>query len=583
VVAILAPTLIAQNANSPIPPSYGFEVYSDAALTQRVASTAGVLQGLSTTSWTVNPPLADGSVYYWRAQAFDGTLFSVWSNAVAFGVSVVNHKPNPPAILSPPDNGTASSTTPLLKVTNATDPDPFEKLSYEFEVYAEAGLTTRVASTTGVAQDPSGVTGWPVPSAQPLVESLHYWWRARAVDHAGLQSDWSAVGTFHVVTTNHPPPEPAIVSPADRDRVAAYTVALTATTVVDPDGDLVSYEIAIDSSDRFDATSPDLQQSGPFSAAGAQAAWTPPRALKENTRYWWRVRASDGQAVSAWTMGSFFVNVTNEPPGAPTLVSPADGDVTSEVRPTLTANPAFDPDEDPLTYRYELALPDDPVQLIASQAGVDPGATTVTWQPPDPLARNQRYRWRIGADDNTGSPTSWSTWATFKLISTAKPVAVTLSAKPSTASEGETVVLRVIVANVGLADVADGRLTFAGTDGLDLDYGSILVDGKSTAAGAGSLIPLGPLATAAGGNGAGKAVVVTVNGKVTSAATTLGLATAIAKVVNPAGDPLSDIARTDIAADKKAAAGCGCGGDGGVGALLLGIWVAALAKRRSRQ
>ena len=69
------PTLTVANASDPDPGdvlTYGFAVYSDELCTSVVASAAGVAEGTTATSWTVDTALVDGT-YYWRAYADDGT------------------------------------------------------------------------------------------------------------------------------------------------------------------------------------------------------------------------------------------------------------------------------------------------------------------------------------------------------------------------------------------------------------------------------------------------------------------------------------------------------------------------------
>ncbi len=74
-VSTSMPTLTVGNASDPDPGdvlTYGFAVYSDELCTSVVASAAGIAEGTTATSWTVDTALVDGT-YYWRAYADDGT------------------------------------------------------------------------------------------------------------------------------------------------------------------------------------------------------------------------------------------------------------------------------------------------------------------------------------------------------------------------------------------------------------------------------------------------------------------------------------------------------------------------------
>lgn len=82
------PTLTVTNAVDPEgqPLTYSFRVYSDALLTQVVASVDGVAAGAGTTSWTVTPALANGTCY-WRAYAADASLFGSYCPPASFTVT----------------------------------------------------------------------------------------------------------------------------------------------------------------------------------------------------------------------------------------------------------------------------------------------------------------------------------------------------------------------------------------------------------------------------------------------------------------------------------------------------------------
>ena len=74
-VSTSMPTLTVGNASDPDPGdvlTYGFTVYTDELCTSVAASATGVAEGTTTTSWTVDTSLADGTSY-WRAYAYDGT------------------------------------------------------------------------------------------------------------------------------------------------------------------------------------------------------------------------------------------------------------------------------------------------------------------------------------------------------------------------------------------------------------------------------------------------------------------------------------------------------------------------------
>ncbi len=69
--------------------TYGFQIFSDAELTQLVAFTSGVPEGAGgQTSWTVTPPLTANQTYYWRAYAADPYASGLCMEVASFTVAV---------------------------------------------------------------------------------------------------------------------------------------------------------------------------------------------------------------------------------------------------------------------------------------------------------------------------------------------------------------------------------------------------------------------------------------------------------------------------------------------------------------
>jgi carboxypeptidase T len=89
-----------------------------------------------------------------------------------------NTPPTAPTLLDPPDGGSVPTSTPTLTVTNASDPDPGDVLTYGFTVYNDELRTDPAASVTGVAEG-SGATSWTVDVA---LDAGSYWWDAYADD-----------------------------------------------------------------------------------------------------------------------------------------------------------------------------------------------------------------------------------------------------------------------------------------------------------------------------------------------------------------------------------------------------------------
>jgi hypothetical protein len=258
-----------------------------------------VPQGQGTTTWHMNG-LSDNTVYYVHAKASDGQAESPWSEAVSFFVNTANDPPSAPAPANPSNGAGVNVFTPTLSVRNATDPD-YDVLTYEFALYADAGLTTLVASVSNIAETPE-VTSWTVPVA--LTENQNYYWRARAFD-GELTDAWTPPASFMVNTANDAPGAPALSSPADGTGVATLYPTLAIINAVDPDRDRLVYDFEVYKEGALVSRVSGAPEGGAGTTAVTLAA-----PLADNTAYQWRARAFDGDRYGPWmTMAGFTVHV----------------------------------------------------------------------------------------------------------------------------------------------------------------------------------------------------------------------------------------------------------------------------------
>ncbi|HUJ16562.1 MAG TPA: chitobiase/beta-hexosaminidase C-terminal domain-containing protein [Nitrospirota bacterium] len=378
--------------------TYTYEVYADGGLTSLVSSGS-----TTSTSWTVPVPLADNTLYFWRAQASDGTLNSSWMPTANFFVNTVNDPPTGPTISSPMNNANVASLTPALSVANAADVDMHDVLSYDFDVATDGGFTNIVASGANIAQGNGGTTSWTVAPA--LADHTPYYWRARATDNNGGVGPWT-IGSLFVDTVNLPPTAPTLNAPADTGEVATFTPTLSINNASDPDRQTLMYTFEIDTVNTFD--SPGKQTSGAVAEGSAVTGWTP-AALSEDTVYYWRAKANDGLGDGPWMKtASLFVNTVNEPPSVPTLNNPAAGGWVTVLAPTLQLNASTDPDRDSLTYEYEIFSDSGISTMVTSTSGAGS-----SWVVPMNLTDNTWYWWRAQARDEHGLASGWMTAGSF--------------------------------------------------------------------------------------------------------------------------------------------------------------------------
>ena len=381
---------------------YTFEVYSDEGLTSWVISVSGVQEGQNTTSWQVDVTLNDNSFYYWRARAYDGIDYSGWMETASFFINTANDPPSIPSISSPPDGSEVTSLQPTLEVTNASDVD-LDPITYEFELFSDEGMSTLETSKTGVLEVDTGTTSWQVDIS--LQDNTAYWWRAQARDNKDDPSGWTSLFEFFVNTANDAPTAPSIYSPQDGEEVNTVKPVLEVNNSTDAELDVLTYFFDIDKVNTFN--SPSLERS-PEGAEGAgdTTSWSPSQ-LDDNMTYYWRARAYDGAAYSQWTTGSFFANLSNDAPTAPTINSPGDNTQVTTLTPILAVNTSTDLDLDQISYEFEVYSDSNLTALVTSTS-----SSGTSWQVGVTLNDNSFYYWRARAYDGIDY-SGWMETASF--------------------------------------------------------------------------------------------------------------------------------------------------------------------------
>ena len=410
-VETVTPVLIVNNASDPNDDklTYEFEVYSDSGLTNQVTGTSG--QG---TVWTVPVSLTENATYYWRSRAYDGKHYGSWMTTASFRVNVANDAPTAPGISSPGDGSSVDTLTPALVITNAFDPDS-ASLTYNFDVALDPDFIQIVATITGVTSG-QGTTSWQVPAT--LTENTYYYWRAQADDWLST-GPWMATAKFFVNTANDAPTAPVITLPANNSEISTTSADIVLINSTDPDSTVLTYYFELDTVMTFDSSG--VIRSGSVPEGQGTTTW-PVTGLKDNTQYYVRAKASDGQAESpSWSgVNSFFVNTVNDVPTVPVLANPSNGAGVNLFMPTLSMHNSTDPDKDVLTYEFEVYADSGLTQLVASHSGVpsgiNPDATT-SWQVPVNLTENQTYYWRARAFDGEAY-SDWTTPTSF-MVNTA--------------------------------------------------------------------------------------------------------------------------------------------------------------------
>ena len=232
-ISALTVTLAVNNASDPDGYNntlvYTFEIDTVNTFTGSNKQTSPLIsEGSVTTSWLVTKTLTDHTTYYWRAKANDGKTDSPWMNTGRFFVNLKNEAPFVPTVVNPANNGEVSSLTPILTV-RAADVD-LDRLTYDFEIYSDSGLTMRVAGARAQGET------WII--TPPLVDNTRYYWRAMSIDEHGVDSGaWSIVSSFIVKNkdSDNQPPSIEITSPGAAEPVTKASTFSIGWNASDPD------------------------------------------------------------------------------------------------------------------------------------------------------------------------------------------------------------------------------------------------------------------------------------------------------------------------------------------------------------
>ena len=205
------------------------------------------------------------------------------------------------------------------------------------------------------------------------------------------------------------PSVPKIQSPADNTDVNVTTPLLIVKNSTDDDGDPIVYQFELYSDKYFT----DLVAGADNVVQGNDTtSFQVPSALNDNTCYYWRVRAKDTTTKSIWAYGKFFVNTANDAPGRVHVMramanrAGARDSSSLEIdtlRPLFEITNSFDPDNDVLTYSFEVYDDEAMTNLVASASDIAEGSNGRTsWQIDVDLTDGTRYYWRTTAIDEHG-------------------------------------------------------------------------------------------------------------------------------------------------------------------------------------
>jgi sugar lactone lactonase YvrE len=134
--------------------------------------------------------LIDGEDYYIRVRLCDGSLWSDW----IYGAFHMNSVPVP-VDLSPNSLGEIDINPPVLSHANIPDIEG-DVLTYDYQLYDDAGMTVLVEDDTGLVGVPGERIYWQTDTV--LNENEDYYWRVRTRDDYETTA-WSESASFILI------------------------------------------------------------------------------------------------------------------------------------------------------------------------------------------------------------------------------------------------------------------------------------------------------------------------------------------------------------------------------------------------
>ncbi|MDQ6870607.1 MAG: S8 family serine peptidase [Gemmatimonadota bacterium] len=213
------------------------------------------------------------------------------ANLLLYTAFIAAPPPGPPAApsLSSPANGaTGVSTSPTLSWSASSG-----ATSYVVEVSTNASFSPVTYTAT--------VTGTSAVVSPALANSTQYYWHVKATNTYGA-SLFSAPWSFTTVAPGAVPAAPALSSPAD----LATGVSTSPTLSWSASSGATSYVVQVSTNAGF---SPVTYTA---TVTGTSAVVSP--ALANNTKYYWRVNATNAYGTSAWSVTRSFTTTAAPAP-----------------------------------------------------------------------------------------------------------------------------------------------------------------------------------------------------------------------------------------------------------------------------
>jgi hypothetical protein len=381
------------------PVSYQYFVFDDNSREVFIDSSSWI----SDTSWQITETLTDNNQFWWYARSFDGFEMSELANASSFLVNTENNAPGNFTLTYPSDESEVTTLEPTFTWASSIDPDPIDTVSYT--------LLLETPDPGIITVDVGNITSWQF--TELLEDNTEYFWKVVATDLLGFETE--NTGGYSMFTTNEVNENPTVVdlySP-DSVMVLSLTPEMIWSPAIDPDPrDSVYYELHWWGVNiQLDSTLSDTN------------IIVLPRALEDNTQYFWEVVAMDQtDGISHSETATFWTDLIAEAPGGFALLSPNDDVSGLSDMPSFEWEPSNDPDPlDFATYTIQIATDSNFVDVVFDANTELDIALDMT----EALPADTEYWWRVVATDTDSLTTESETFKfTVGYVSIAEAIAL---------------------------------------------------------------------------------------------------------------------------------------------------------------
>lgn len=312
------------------------------------------------------------------------------SNAGTLNIDGIRISTNWPGFIAPaaptlslPSNG--AGNVPLTTLLDWSDVSGAS--TYNVQVATDTAFTNIVINQSGLAASQYSITSG-------LNNNTQYYWRASAVNGAGT-SPYSSVFTFTTVVAV--PSAPTLSTPAN----GATGVSLTPTLDWNDVSGASTYTLHVATDSAFSNVI--INQSGLASSQYSVSSGV----LSNNTKYYWRVSATNAGGTSAYSTSFSFTTVVAAP-SAPALTSPANNTAGVSLTPLFDWNDVSGAS----SYRIQISADSTFAATLKDTSGV---LSSQYQLPGGILSNNVKYYWRVSAT-NAGGTSAYSTAFSFTTI-----------------------------------------------------------------------------------------------------------------------------------------------------------------------